>query len=49
MTFQKRTGPVEGESSAEEVVVGFHERAKHHFHRYAAAISLDWATQPDPL
>lgn len=34
----------------EEVVVAYHERTKHHFHRYAAALGyLDWATQPDPF
>ena len=36
--------------SAEEVVVGYHERTKHHYHRYAAALGyMDWATQPDPF
>ena len=35
---------------AEEVVVAYHERTKHHYHRYAAAIGyMDWATQPDPF
>ncbi len=39
-----------GELSAAEVVVAYHERTKHHFHRYAAAPGfLDWATQPDPF
>ena len=34
----------------EEVVVAYHERTKHHFHRYAAAQGyMDWATQPDPF
>ena len=34
----------------EEVVVAYHERTKHHFHRYAAALGyMDWATQPDPF
>jgi SagB-type dehydrogenase family enzyme len=32
------------------VVTAYHERTKHHFHRYAAAPGdLDWATQPDPF
>ena len=39
-----------GESSPEKVVVAYHERTKHHFHRYAAAQGyMDWATQPDPF
>ena len=34
----------------EEVAVAYHERTKHHFHRYAAALGyMDWATQPDPF
>ncbi len=33
-----------------EVVVAYHERTKHHLHRYAASLGrLDWATQPDPF
>ena len=37
-------------SSAGEVVVAYHERTKHHFHRYAASSGyMDWATQPDPF
>jgi hypothetical protein len=32
------------------VVVAYHERTKHHFHRYAASLGyMDWATQPDPF
>jgi SagB-type dehydrogenase family enzyme len=32
------------------VVVAYHERTKHHFHRYAASLGyLDWATQPNPF
>ncbi|MFD2272373.1 hypothetical protein ACFS07_17615 [Undibacterium arcticum] len=32
------------------MVIAYHERTKHHFHRYAAALGyLDWATQPDPF
>jgi SagB-type dehydrogenase family enzyme len=34
----------------EEVVVAYHERTKHHFHRQAASLGyLDWETQPDPF
>ena len=36
--------------SAEQVVVAYHERTKHHYHRYAASLGyLDWAKQPDPF
>jgi SagB-type dehydrogenase family enzyme len=36
--------------SAEEIVVAYHERTKHHLHRFAASTGyLDWATQPDPF
>jgi len=36
--------------SPEEVVVAYHERTKHHYHRYAASLGyMDWATQPDPF
>src|SRR5262249_62332693 len=36
--------------SAEELVVAYHERTKHHFHRFAASAGyMDWATQPDPF
>ena len=46
----ERAGLPEGETSPEEVVVAYHERTKHHFHRFAAALGyLDWATQPDPF
>jgi len=46
----ERTGLLEGDASAEEVVVAYHERTKHHFHRYADALGyMDWATQPDPF
>jgi SagB-type dehydrogenase family enzyme len=38
------------DASPEEVVVAYHERTKHHFHRYAASLGcMDWATQPDPF
>ena len=46
----ERAGLLEGDASAEEVVVAYHERTKHHFHRYAASLGyMDWATQPDPF
>ncbi|WP_202813904.1 SagB/ThcOx family dehydrogenase [Thiobacillus denitrificans] len=49
-TALKRADLLEGESSSETVVVAYHERTKHHFHRYAAALGyMDWATQPDPF
>ena len=36
--------------SPEEVVLAYHERTKHHYHRYAEAPrAMDWATQPDPF
>jgi SagB-type dehydrogenase family enzyme len=36
--------------SHEEIVVAYHERTKHHYHRYAASLGyLDWAKQPDPF
>jgi len=48
--MQERTGLVNGETSAEEMVVAYHERTKHHAQRYAAAVGyMDWATQPDPF
>src|ERR1035441_2558114 len=35
---------------AEQVVVAYHERTKHHYRRYAASLGyLDWAKQPDPF
>ena len=35
---------------ADQVVVAYHERTKHHYHRYAASLGyLDWAKQPDPF
>jgi len=46
----KQTGLVEGDASAEAAVIAYHERTKHHVHRYAAALGyMDWATQPDPF
>ena len=36
--------------SAEEIVVAYHERTKHHVGRFAASLGyMDWATQPDPF
>jgi SagB-type dehydrogenase family enzyme len=41
---------VDGELSAIDVVLAYHERTKHHLHRYAAALGyMDWATQPNPF
>ena len=46
----ERAGLLKGDASPEEVAVAYHERTKHHFHRYAAALGyMDWATQPDPF
>ncbi len=46
----ERAGLLEGDASPKEVVVAYHERTKHHFHRYAASLGyMDWATQPDPF
>ena len=46
----ERAGLLEGDASPEEVVIAYHERTKHHFHRFAASLGyLDWATQPDPF
>jgi len=43
-------GLLEEAASPEEVVIAYHERTKHHFYRYAAALGyLDWATQPNPF
>ena len=39
-----------GDLSPEKLVVAYHERTKHHYHRYAASLGyMDWATQPDPF
>jgi hypothetical protein len=39
-----------GAVSPDMGVIAYHERTKHHFQRYAAALDyLDWATQPDPF
>jgi SagB-type dehydrogenase family enzyme len=41
---------LDADASPEEVVVAYHERTKHHFHRHAASLGyMDWATQPDPF
>lgn len=46
----ERARRLEGDASLEEVVVAYHERTKHHFHRFAASLGyMDWATQPDPF
>ncbi len=38
------------QGSAEEVVLAYHERTKHHTYRYAASPGhMDWATQPNPF
>ncbi len=43
-------GLLDADAFPEEVVVAYHERTKHHFHRYAASPGyMDWATQPDPF
>jgi hypothetical protein len=34
----------------EQVVLDYHERTKHHYHRFAASPGhMDWVTQPDPF
>ncbi len=41
---------LEADATPEEVVSAYHERTKHHFHRFAASLGyMDWATQPDPF
>ena len=41
---------LERDVTPEEVVVAYHERTKHHYHRFSASLGyLDWATQPDPF
>jgi SagB-type dehydrogenase family enzyme len=41
---------LDADASPEAVVIAYHERTKHHFHRYAPSPAyLDWATQPDPF
>jgi hypothetical protein len=39
---------LDADASPEEVVIAYHERTKHFFHRNAASLGcMDWATQPD--
>jgi SagB-type dehydrogenase family enzyme len=46
----ERTGLIDGDDSAEELVIAYHERTKHHFYRHAASLGyMDWALQPDPF
>jgi SagB-type dehydrogenase family enzyme len=34
----------------DEMVIAYHERTKHHYHRFASSLGyLDWETQPDPF
>ena len=50
LTPQERARRLEGDGSPEEVVIAYHERTKHHFHRFAASLGyMDWTTQPDPF
>jgi hypothetical protein len=45
-----RASPAGNDLSAGEIVVAYHERTKHHYHRFAASVGyMDWATQPDPF
>jgi len=47
---RSQASSVGSDLSAEEVVMAYHERTKHHSHRYAASLGyLDWASQPDPF
>jgi SagB-type dehydrogenase family enzyme len=40
----------DSDKSAEQIVFEYHERSKHHYHRFAASSGyMDWATQPDPF
>ena len=44
------TESVDRDLSAIDLVLAYHERTKHHLHRYAAALGyMDWATQPNPF
>lgn len=37
-------------ATAIDTVFAYHDRTKHHFHRYARSLGhLDWANQPDPF
>lgn len=43
-------GPLQAENAALRTALDYHERTKHHYHRYAASPGyLDWDTQPDPF
>jgi hypothetical protein len=34
----------------QEIVMAYHERTKHDYHRFAASAgTMDWATQPNPF
>lgn len=36
--------------NAADVVIGYHQQTKHHFHRYANSLGyMDWANQPNPF
>lgn len=50
-TALERVDLLAGAVYLQEQVVAYHQRTKHHFHRYAAAQQgyMDWATQPDPF
>lgn len=38
------------DASALGIVAAYHQRTKHHYHRFAASPGyMDWATQPDPF
>ena len=40
----------EGDAAPEHVVIGYHERTKHHFNHFAASLGyMDWSTQPNPF
>ncbi len=46
----ERADLLQGTLSPKEMVIAYHERTKHHFHRYAASLGyLEWATQPNPF
>jgi SagB-type dehydrogenase family enzyme len=49
--FRRRTPtPPDRGRSPGEIARAYHERTKHHSHRYAAALGfLDWENQPDPF
>ena len=46
----ERARRLQGDASPEEVVIAYHQRTKHHRHRFAASLGyMDWAMQPDPF